>query len=117
MLDPKTFDVTKLIEALLSTPHERAWQRRATIQTGYMPPHPGPKTRPSCVVRFGEDWFLRYSKGPHQCHFWDMYGDDYLTPELALVALLQAPPPPCLVVDAKVKPYVEVSIPLNRREP
>lgn len=40
------------------------------------------------------DWFLRHSKGPLQGYFWDMYGDDFLKPELALWALAHASAPP-----------------------
>lgn len=37
--------------------------------------------------------YLRYSKGPGTGTFWDTYGDDFHSPELALVELSKAYPP------------------------
>lgn len=37
--------------------------------------------------------YLRYSKGPDQGFFWDIYGDDMQTFELAVLALYKAPAP------------------------
>lgn len=37
--------------------------------------------------------FLRYSRGPRQKTFWDIYGDDFVTTELAVIALADAPAP------------------------
>lgn len=39
-------------------------------------------------------YYLRHSAGPGLNQFWDTYGDNYMEPELALVALVKAPPPP-----------------------
>jgi hypothetical protein len=95
MIDPKLFTVEKLLAELFDTRHGNRdiWRSHAEIIVGHMPPFPQPDTRPRTVVRFGEV-YLRYSKGPGQGHIWDVYGDDYLTPELALIALLEAPIPP-----------------------
>jgi hypothetical protein len=41
--------------------------------------------------------YLRYSKGPHQHYFWDIYGENFLIPELALIALSKAPVPHYLI--------------------
>lgn len=40
-----------------------------------------------------QDTFLRYSKGHKQCYFWDVYGNDFNTVELAILALSKAPIP------------------------
>jgi hypothetical protein len=95
MIDPRLFTVERLLATFLD--HESGnrdkWRRFAEIVPGYIPPFPSPDTQPTLVIRYGES-FLRYSKGPRQGFFWDMYGDDFYTAELALVALLQAPVPP-----------------------
>ena len=69
------------------------WRGKCEIIPQYMPPFPRPDTRPVLVVRHGNS-FLRYSRGPRQGFFWDIYGDDLHTVGLALLALLEAPPPP-----------------------
>jgi len=81
------------------------WRRHATIVVNYKPPHAAPEDPGKCVVLFdchrdGKPYrvFLRHSKGPRQGHDWDSYGDDYQTPELALMALLQAPVPAIMLV-------------------
>lgn len=105
MIDPALFTVESLLGVLLDL-RDKPWIQSVTIIPNYMPPHPRPDTQPSCVVRYTftdprdgtqEDCFLRYSKGPKQGYSWDIYGDDYQSPDLALCALLQAPtPPPCM---------------------
>lgn len=91
--DPAQFRLDRLVNCLL-TQH---WMHECEIVPAYMPPFPGPGTQPTCVVRWkeadGKYTYLRYSKGPKQGYFWDSYGDDFLYPELALLALSQAPPP------------------------
>lgn len=98
MIDPKLFTVEKLLNMLFDTcfGNRDIWRRQAEIIPQYMPPNPDAKTRPRCVVKIG-DSFLRYSHGPRQGHMWDCYGDDYQTPELALMALLEAPIPPHMI--------------------
>lgn len=95
MIDPALFTVGALLRALLADGPgcDNMWMWDAEIVPGYMPPYPSKNTRPSCIVRYG-DSFLRHSCGPRQGHFWDVYGDDYLTPSLALLALVEAPVPP-----------------------
>lgn len=60
----------------------------------YMPPFPNANTKPKAVVVYKNTKhcgdrivMLRYSCGPKQGHFWDVYGDDYLTEELAIEAI------------------------------
>lgn len=95
MIDPKMFDAERLAATLLGF----NWQRDCEIVPNYVPPFPRAGQQPMCGVRWlhkesGEYSWLRHSKGPLQGHGWDCYGDDYLNPELALIALSQAPPPP-----------------------
>lgn len=87
-------DTGNLVKYLLGEP----WHRDCTVIPDYMPPYPGEKTRPTLQVRFsfgpGDDSvFLRYSHGPKQGFFWDVYGDDFKSAELALLALSRAPTP------------------------
>lgn len=92
-----TFDVDRLVRELLGidwTMPGNAWREDCEIIPAYMPPYPRADTQPKCVVRHVSGAFLRHSKGPRQGHGWDIYGDDYHNPELALIALSQAPPPP-----------------------
>jgi len=93
-LDASTLDCQRLVNSLL-TQH---WMHECAVIPDYMPPYPHPDTRPRCVVRYtytdGGKAFLRYSKGPLQGYFWDGYGEDMHSPELAIVALSQSPPPP-----------------------
>lgn len=98
MIDPKLFTVERLLSVLTDHGHgnRNVWVKLAEIIPDYMPPFPDAKTKPRCVVKCGQS-FLRHSRGPLQGHFWDIYGEDYQSPELALVALLQAPPPPSFI--------------------
>lgn len=101
MIDHNLFTAERLVNELLRTAfgNINKWWALVEIVPDYMPPFPDEKRLPSCVVRCkvpnSERYhFLRYSQGPGQGHTWDIYGDDYLTPELALLALVQAPIPP-----------------------
>lgn len=69
------------------------WQHEAEIISEYLPPNPRGNTRPKCVVKHGSH-FLRHSRGPGTGTFWDVYGDDFLCPALALVELSKVCPPP-----------------------
>lgn len=96
MIEPSIFSLDRLVTELVHV-ENRPWCRHVEIIRYYVPPRAKPGSKPMCVVRYTggeEEGFLRYSLGPRQGHFWDIYGEDYLSPELALIALLQAPPPP-----------------------
>lgn len=92
-LDASKFDCQRLVNYLL-TQH---WMHECEIDPNYMPPYPREDTRPTCQVHYrypdGTLTGLRHSGGPLQGFFWDVYGDDFKTPELALVAISQAPAP------------------------
>ena len=68
------------------------WIREVRIIENYMPPFPNDRTRPTLVIKFRES-FLRYSNGPAQGFFWDVYGDDFQSVGLAMRAILNAPTP------------------------
>ena len=91
MIDPSLFTVERILAVIFDDQHGNvdAWRKFAVIVPKYMPPYPRADTRPACVVRLGKS-FLR----GHGSYFWDMYGEDYGTPERALMALLRAPVPP-----------------------
>lgn len=75
------------MEALIDTLLPYEWQRRCVIEMS--------DEAPLCRVHTGgpEKRWLRYSGGPSQGTSWDVYGDEFLYPELAIVALSQAMPP------------------------
>lgn len=81
------------------------WFCECRIIKGYMPPYPDANTQPKAVVvlHVPSDSFLRHSKGPHQGHSWDLYGDDYQTENLAQLAINQAAPPPGAAVPRPVE--------------
>ncbi len=87
-IDDMDIDVQRLIALLLKQP----WHKRCEIIPDYMPPYPKPSTKPKVVIHCGES-FLRYSKGPAQGFFWDCYGDNFQSIELAIIALSRAPYP------------------------
>jgi hypothetical protein len=91
--DPAQFNIDKLVRLLL-TQH---WMHECIIIPDYMPPYPNKDTRPTCQVQYvrddGQKWFLRYSNGPLQGYFWDSYGENMHSPELALIAISQASAP------------------------
>ena len=103
LLDPAMFDLNRLIPMLCN----ETWMLQCEIIPDYMPPFPREDTKPTCVVRWcdprkpeveRDDYrYLRYSNGPLQGTFWDVYGDDFHTPELALVMLSRSQPPPTCV--------------------
>jgi hypothetical protein len=101
-LKPEMFNLEKLIKTLAG----QTWMRQCEIIPGYMPPNPHKDTRPACIVRYRDPrrgpvaagerdgyTYLRYSGGPLQGTFWDFYGDDFHSPELALVMLATSTPP------------------------
>jgi hypothetical protein len=86
-------NATRLCEYLLDQP----WHLECELLPEYMPPFPRLETRPTVQVRHNNgtkypSW-LRYSKGPKQGYFWDMYGEDMQTVEMAILALSRAPAP------------------------
>ena len=103
--DPAQFDTGRLVNLLL-THH---WMHECKIVPDYMPPYPREDTQPTCQVIYtyesGTEVCLRYSVGPLQGYFWDIYGEDFHSPELALIALSQASPPP----------HIDVVIPTHGR--
>lgn len=86
-------DAQRLVDLLLDEP----WHKQCEIIPDYMPPYPREDTKPTVQVRFNNGTKypprLRYSQGPKQGFFWDIYGEDFHNPELAIVALSQAPAP------------------------
>ena len=62
-----------------------------------MPPNPCANTSPEVQIEFdnGTEYKprLRYSAGPKQGFFWDIYGEDMHNVELAIIALSEAPAP------------------------
>lgn len=86
-------DAKLLVSHLL----DQEWHKKCEIIPDYMYPHPNSKDRPQVVVRFndGSEYppYLRYSKGPKQGFFWDIYGEGMNSIELAVIALSQAPAP------------------------
>lgn len=105
---------TRLVNYLL----DQEWQQACEIIPDYMPPFPKKDadgkviTQPSVVVRFpnGTNYppYLRHSRGPKQGFSWDVYGDNFLNLELAVIALSQAQCP----IGLNVGP-ITFSIPLE----
>lgn len=101
MIDPKLFTVESLLESFLadSFGNVDAWRKYASIEPKRVPMY---ACKTGCtdadyvdgwVVRYGKS-FLRYSCGPGRSLIWDLYGDNFMTPELAFRGLLDAPVPP-----------------------
>lgn len=107
---PKEGDFSSAFDATVNGPSlarlllTEKWQMDAEIVPNYVPAFGKPEDRPYCVARVRihstqpnteEDSYsyLRYSKGPRQGFFWDIYGDDLQSFELAVLALSQAPAP------------------------
>lgn len=86
-------DTARMRQLLLDQP----WHRKTEIILGYMPPYPNADTRPTVQIRYNDGSehppFLRYSAGPKQGFFWDIYGEDFQNESLALLALHKAPAP------------------------
>lgn len=95
-LDVSILNLGKLVETLFDL-EDHPWRASVEIIPEYMPTYPAPSTKPICAIRFTDNHnnhsFLRYSKGPGMGCFWDCYGDDFHSPELALRAILLAPTP------------------------
>lgn len=94
-------DTKHLTETELRQPW---WFAECELIKDYMPPYPDENTKPTFQVKHTpSNTFLRYSCGPRQGHFWDNYGDDYMTDDLARLAVSQAPPPPGVTVPPGVE--------------
>lgn len=97
MIDPKMFDLNKLLAAMLDDVHGNVnpWRAAVEILPGYV----RHGQRMGCAVRFGEGMVTFGGGGVWLRHgaIWDMYPDDFGTPERALVAMLLAPPPPAVL--------------------
>lgn len=85
------------VERLLGYMLDQPWHERCRVVPDYMPPNPRPGTRPTVIVVYDDGTEyppnLRHSCGPKQGFFWDIYGDDMMNVELALLALMRAPAP------------------------
>lgn len=83
----------RLVDLLLDQP----WHKNCEIIPNYMPPYPTKDTKPTvqvcCRNNPEHPAFLRYSRSPKQGFFWDVYGDDMQSAELAVIALSRAPAP------------------------
>ena len=95
-LGSRTLDAGKLVDILL----DQGWHQHCRIISDYRAPFANPDTKTQVVVRYNDGLtaihtrrFLRYSKGPKQASFWDCYGDDFQSVELAIIALSRAPCP------------------------
>lgn len=90
-------DYAAKYERLKSYLLDGPWHSRCRIILNYMPPYPANDTKPTVQVEYddGTDHKprLRYSQGPKQGFFWDVYGEDMQNEELAILALSQAPAP------------------------
>lgn len=95
MIDSAMFSMDRLISEMLGTDWTMPgnhWRMDCEIIPKYRPRNPVLNTR--CVILHRPSGrYLRHSKGPRQGHIWDIYGDDYQCPEIALIALSMAPPP------------------------
>ncbi len=91
MIDPATININELVAALLGdgdTEPGHWWKKDCEFVTQER------NGKPILVVFHPPTKrYLRHSKGPVQGHAWDMYGDDYMKPAWALLALSQAPAP------------------------
>lgn len=93
-------DIANLVHLLLN----EQWQGKCEIVPNYVPEFAQPETRPMLVIRCAihsdhpnhepdSYSYLRHSGGPCQGFFWDCYGDDMHSIEVAIIALSQAPCP------------------------
>lgn len=92
--DYSQFNMQKLVNLLLTD----IWMHECEIIVDWMPKFPREDTQPICAVRWksrpdSEGTYLRYSSGPLQGYFWDIYPDNMHSPELALLAISRVSPP------------------------
>ena len=105
-------DVEKIVEYLL----DQQWHNNCLIDSHYIPKGCRGKEDEdehayvAVIYDNGTEYKpkLRYSKGPKQGFFWDIYGDDMNSVELAIIALANAPAP------VNVGP-ITVSLPIKNK--
>lgn len=102
MIDSTLFSIENLIKILLDVDWSQPgnhWRLDCEIIRDWIPPYPKSDTRPCVVVKhIPSGNYLRYSKGPRQGFGWDTMPDDMINPELALIGLSRAPPPPFVIL-------------------
>lgn len=81
-MDSRQISIDKLLEYML----DQKWHKECEIFVD------GQKIK---IKHTNEDRtsFLRYSAGPKQGFFWDIYGENFQSFELAIIALSEAPLP------------------------
>ena len=93
LLKDKSVDLNAFLKLLLRD----VWHSKCEIITNFTPAFPGPDYQPRVVIRYNDGTdnppYLRYSRGPVNTYFWDIYGDDFMSIEIALFALINAPHP------------------------
>jgi hypothetical protein len=97
MIDIALISLKKLLNLLLDT-RINPWLAECEIIPDYLPPYATEDIKPSVAIRYNgfetdHPPCLRYSKGPSQGFYWDLCGEDFLTIELAILALSKAPAP------------------------
>lgn len=106
---------------LMSIENRYPWRGNVDIIPRYMPPHPRSTTQPEVRIAWkqhrhdgaSEPAYLRHSHGPAQGFFWDVYGDNFLNIGVAILAIIQAPPPPANGGDAFVQKF---TLPLSMKD-
>jgi len=92
MIDIKKVDIKKMIGFMLYQP----WHRNCDIIPDYIRPN-DKKKEEIVIIRYNSGSehppFLRHSAGPKNDFFWDIYGDNFKSVELAIIALSKAPFP------------------------
>ena len=76
---------------------DQPWHEKCEVIPNHVPRHAPEGAKPMVVVRYNDGTahppYLRYSAGPKQGFFWDVYGADFHNTELAVIALSHAPAP------------------------
>ena len=91
VIKPEGWTAPDVVAALKDQQDGISWREECEIIEGCTSSRPNPNT---VMVRHkSTNRFLRYSCGPKQGHFWDVYGDDYQERALAELAISQADRP------------------------
>lgn len=76
---------------------DQPWHEKCEVIPNHVPRQAPEGTKPIVIVRYNDGTahppYLRYSAGPKQGFFWDIYGADFHNVELAVIALSHAPAP------------------------